>query len=75
LNAGIAELALGHARNCHLLYPGTESNRLMALCYLIQENWNDAVNTAPAAFAQAATPSSSGHSRIKATEPPVRPTG
>lgn len=57
LNAGAAELALPHARSCHLLNPGTESNRLMALCYVVQENWNDAVEKARAVVDIAAEPS------------------
>jgi hypothetical protein len=58
LNAGLAESALRHARTCHVLNPGTESNRLMALCYLVQENWNDAVDKAQAVVDKAAKPSS-----------------
>jgi hypothetical protein len=57
LNAGAAELALPHARSCHLLNPGTESNRLMALCYFVQENWKDAVESAQAVVDKAAAPS------------------
>ena len=58
LNSGMAELALRHARRCHLLQPGTESNRLMALCYLVQENWASAIDRARAVLERAATPSS-----------------
>ena len=48
LNAGIAELALRHARSCHLLKPGAESNRLLALCYLAKEDWRSAIERARA---------------------------
>jgi hypothetical protein len=58
LNSGIGELALRNARSCHLLWPGTESNRLMALCYLVQENWNDAVEQARAVVEPGMRPSS-----------------
>jgi hypothetical protein len=56
LNSGMAERALRYARNCQLLNPGTESNRLMALCYLVQENYDDAVAMARAVVEQAARP-------------------
>jgi hypothetical protein len=56
LNAGIADLALEHARNCHLLNPGAESDRLLALCYLVQENWGSAIERARAVVELPAKP-------------------
>jgi hypothetical protein len=43
LAAGDLERALGHARKCHELMPGAESNRLMAACHVLRGEWLDAV--------------------------------
>jgi hypothetical protein len=56
LNAGIADLALDHARSCHRLNPGAESDRLLALCYLVQEDWGSAIERARAVVEPAAKP-------------------
>jgi hypothetical protein len=48
LQGGVTELALRHAQSCHVLNPGAESNRLLALCYLVQENWGSAIERARA---------------------------
>jgi hypothetical protein len=42
LNSGWPQPALKHAQSCHSLAPGADSQRLMALCHLLGENWADA---------------------------------
>jgi hypothetical protein len=44
--------AFHHAQSCHYLRPGTETHRLLALCFLLAEDWQGALEQA--AFAGAA---------------------
>ena len=43
LDAGLTELALGHALRCHDLQPGADSLRLLALCALARQDWETAL--------------------------------
>src|SRR5262245_9213347 len=42
LGDGRVEAALHHARRCHELRPGPESNRLLAVCHFLRGDWLDA---------------------------------
>jgi hypothetical protein len=46
LDAGHEKLALGHAIRCHDLRPGPDSRRLIALCALVMEDWQTALELA-----------------------------
>ena len=46
IEAGRLETALGHARRCHELQPGPESDRLLAICQLLRGDWSDALRIA-----------------------------
>jgi hypothetical protein len=53
LDADDPQTAFRHAQSCHQLRPGPETHRLLALCYLIAEDWQSALDEA--AHADAAT--------------------
>src|SRR3954451_21132732 len=49
LDTGRLETALRHARRCHELRPGPESQRLLAVCQLLRGDWLDAIDLGRAA--------------------------
>ena len=52
LHAGEPDTAFRHAQSCHELRPSPETHRLMALCYLLAEDWHGALEEA--AYVEAA---------------------
>jgi hypothetical protein len=56
LSGGDSAMALAEARLCDRLRPGAESNRLMALCQLLRENWPEALDLAGRVAQEAAQP-------------------
>jgi hypothetical protein len=46
LENGRIEVALAHARKSHELFPHAESHRLMAVCELMSERWQEALREA-----------------------------
>ncbi len=46
LEADDPHAAFGHAQSCHQLRPGPETHRLLALCYLLAEDWDRALEHA-----------------------------
>ncbi len=49
LKNGRLDRALGHALSCHVLEPGDDSKRLLALCALSRQEWSTALQLAQAA--------------------------
>src|ERR1700679_1757253 len=49
LNTGFPRPALRHALRCQHLDPGGESERLVAVCYLLSSQWSEALAAAETA--------------------------
>jgi hypothetical protein len=46
LDADNPQAAFRHAQSCHELRPSSETHRLLALCYLLAEDWESALEQA-----------------------------